>query len=277
MAKFSGNVGDRNLKSPVNVQKFMAVSTATSEKFVNNFSAAYSYNDIRRSESLRQDFMKLRQNYCGLPLRDELNFDTELVSTVIAKLKKGKAADIHGLTSEHLLYCHPSLSLILTRLFKLISITTYIPQGFKYNYLVPIPKTKDHRGKALKYDDFRGIAISPILSKVFEYCLLDRCESFFSSSDNQFGFKKNTGCSNAIFSVRKTVEKYVNDGSTVNLCAIDLSKAFDKVNHHALFIKLMNRNIPHQLLDIIIGFFSECFSCVKWEGSFCQYSLLLLE
>ena len=28
-------------------------------------------------------------------------------------------------------------------------------------------------------------------------------------------------------------------GSTVNLCAVDLSKAFDKVNHHAMFIKLI--------------------------------------
>ena len=103
--------------------------------------------------------------------------------------------------------------------------------------------------------EFRGIAISSIISKVFEYCFLDRCESLFGSSENQFGFKKNTGCSNAIFSVRKTAENYVNGGSTVNLCAIDLSKAFDKVNHHALFIKLMNRNIPVQLLDIIINLF----------------------
>ena len=160
------------------------------ENFANHFSAAFSCNDISRSESLRQDFMKLRQNYCGLPLGNELNFDTELVSTVIAKLKKGKAADFHGLTAEHLIYCHPSLSVLLTRLFKLISFTTYVPQGFKYNYLVPIPKIKDHIGKSLQSDDFRGIAISSILSKIFEYCLLDRCESFFGSSENQFGLKK---------------------------------------------------------------------------------------
>ena len=30
----------------------------------------------------------------------------------------------------------------------------------------------------------------------------------------------------------------------------------------------MNRNIPVKILDIIVGLFSECFSCVKWEGFF---------
>jgi len=50
---------------------------------------------------------------------------------------------------------------------------------------------------------------------------------------------KHTGCSNAINSVHKTVENYVNGGSTVNLCAIDLSKSFDKVNHYALFYKII--------------------------------------
>jgi len=36
---------------------------------------------------------------------------TELVSNVIFRLHSGKAADIAGLTAEHLIRCHPSLSL----------------------------------------------------------------------------------------------------------------------------------------------------------------------
>jgi len=39
---------------------------------------------------------------------------------------------------------------------------------------VPLPKQKECFSKSLTCDDFRGIAISPILSKVFEYCVLDR-------------------------------------------------------------------------------------------------------
>ena len=107
------------------------------------------------------------------------------------------------------------------------------PRGFKISYIVPIPKPKEFLSKSLSYDDFRGIAISPIISKVFEYCFLDRFGSLLSSSDNQFGFKKDSGCRNAIYTFRKVVDSYVTRGTTVNICSIDLSKAFDKVNHYA--------------------------------------------
>ena len=79
---------------------------------------------------------------------------------------------------------------------------------------------------------------------VFEYCILNRYGDILYSADNQFGFKKSLGCSHAIYAVRSIVEYFTCYASTVNLCAIDFSKPFDKGNLHALFIKLMNRNIP---------------------------------
>ena len=84
------------------------------------------------------------------------------------------------------------------------------------------------------------------------------------SADNQFGFKKSLGCSYAIYAVRSIIEYCTRYVSTINLCAIDLSKAFDKVNLQALFIKLMNRNIPVELLSVIEVLCSDCFTCVKW-------------
>ena len=71
-------------------------------------------------------------------------------------------------------------------------------------------------------------------------------------------------CSNAIHSVRKFIDHHVVAGSTVNLCAVDLSKAFDKVNHYAMFIKLMKRHVPVHLLELLENLFSGCYSCVKW-------------
>jgi hypothetical protein len=66
--------------------------------------------------------------------------------------------------------------------------------------------------------------------------------------------------------VRHIVDGYVNGGSTANICAIDLSKAFDKMNHHALFIKLMNRQLPIELLLILESWLSNCYTCIKWYG-----------
>jgi len=51
-------------------------------------------------------------NYsCQLYNRD-LEFDAELVETVVAKMKRGKAAGLDSITAEHLQYSHPVLSCV---------------------------------------------------------------------------------------------------------------------------------------------------------------------
>jgi len=63
-----------------------------------------------------------------------------------------------------------------------------------------------------------------------------------ATSDNEFGFKKATGCLLAVYTARSVITNYVQGGSTVNVGALDISKAFDKVDHLGLFVKLMNRH-----------------------------------
>jgi hypothetical protein len=65
-----------------------------------------------------------------------------------------------------------------------------LPSEFGLSYTVPLPKNSNCHSKSVSCDDFRGIAISSIMSKSFEYCILDRFDYFLSSNDNQFGFKK---------------------------------------------------------------------------------------
>ena len=186
------------------------------------------------------EYHRLRENYFGLTLPDtiDVDFDTELVSNVILALKRGKAPDIDGLTSEHILFGHPVLPVSISKLFRLILNIQFIPTGFKRSYIVPIPKPKDTRTKAMTYDDFRGIAITPILCKVFEYCLLEKFQSVLASGVDQFGFKKGVGCTQAIYACRNIVNHFVQSDNTINKCALDLSKAFDKVNHQFQYISL---------------------------------------
>ena len=226
----------------------------------------YTATNAQRASELLVEYSSIREHYVGTPLSNQYLCDTELVSDVITKLKRGRAAGLDGLTAEHLLYCHPILSCVLSKLFNLMIVNSYVPAAFGYSYTVPLSKVSDCRTKALTCNDFRGIAISAIISKTFEYCILERFEYFFLSKDNQFGFKKRVGCTHAVYSARKTIERYVAGGSTVNICSLDLSKAFDRVNHHALLIKLMKRRLPTQLLDVFVNWFDKCYSCVRWDG-----------
>ena len=93
---------------------------------------------------------------------------------------------------------------------------------------------------------------------------LNGFQIFLNITDNQFGFKKKLGCSHVIYSVRNVIYHFISGGSTVNVCSIDLSKAFDKMSHCALYMKLINRNIPLNLLKIIESWFNTSLTCVRW-------------
>ena len=51
---------------------------------------------------------------------------------------------------------------------------------------------------------------------MFEYCILDRFNSYLRSSDIQFDLKKNSDCRNAIYTARTIVERLNKNGSTAN-------------------------------------------------------------
>jgi len=95
--------------------------------------------------------------------------------------------------------------------------------------------------------------------------MMNGFQVFLSSWDNQFGFKKGLGCRHAIFTARNTVDPCIKGGNTANLCAIGLSKAFDKINHHALFLKLMKRHVPIEFLEMLENWLCNSQTCVKWN------------
>jgi len=182
-------------------------------------------------------------------------------------MKSGRAAGLDGLQLEHLKHSHPVAVSILSKLFSLFIILGHVPTSFGITYTVPIPKC-DGRTRSLSFDDFRGISISPIISKLFEKVLFRRFSDYFVTSDHQFGFKPNVSCTDAIYCVRNVIETFISNGSTVNVCTLDLSKAFDRMNHFALFIKLMDRKIPDELLSIFETWFVISVTCVKWKNVF---------
>ena len=165
-----------------------------------------------------------------------------------------------------MLHCHPIIYSLLGKLFTKMLATGYIPSDFGRGIIIPLLKSDSTRG-IHKIESFRGITLSPItVSKIFEHCLMEKLCDYLYTDDRQFVFKPNTGCFHALYTVRHVVDYFVENDSTVNLCLIDVSKAFDKLNHAVLFLKLMVRGIPATFIALLKKWYDNVVACVRWNN-----------
>ena len=240
---------------------------AIADKFKTYFQSICTVNSSEQDRRMKEQFrIKLVQANANPRCSDNLyieQLNAELIGLAIANLHTGKAQGEDLLQAEHLMYSHPILYVILARLFFFMLCSGHVPAAFGEGILIPIPKDSVMRGSS-RVDEFRGITISPVISKVFEHCLLIIYRDYLYSSERQFGFKKNIGCAHAIFSVRKAVDHFIDNDSTVNICCLDIAKAFDRVNHYCLFNKLIDRGTPLCLILVLQDWYSKSFCKVKW-------------
>src|SRR5271163_209832 len=82
---------------------------------------------------------------------------------------------------------------------------------------------------------------------------------------------KGLSCSHFVYSVRKTVQYFNSLNSTVNICALDISKAFDKINLIKLFTEMMDRNVPRTCILLIICWYEKSTICVRWGKCFSYF------
>jgi len=58
---------------------------------------------------------------------------------------------------------------------------------------------------------------------------------------------------------------------------LEISKAFDKVNHYCMFIKLMNRSVPVVLLKVLINWYDKCAVFVCWNNVLSRIEMFLFD
>jgi len=134
-----------------------------------------------------------------------------MVEECIHSLKCGKAAGHDELTAEHVQNSHPVLTVLLSLLFNMIIVHSMVPDDFGRGIIIPL--VKNNEGNKTSSDNYRGITLSTVLSKLFEMLLLNDLQSYLQSDSLQFGFKKSS-CSHAVFALRSVVEHYCKSGST---------------------------------------------------------------
>lgn len=223
-------------------------------------------NESFNAEKQAEYFDKLPR-YTGEKLSaTRHNFSAELVGCCLDKLNAGKSGGADTLTKEHLYFSHPIICSLLATLFNYMLKFSHVPDSFGRGITIPIPKNDNCKG-GHDIDSFRGITLSPIVSKLFEHCIIVIFSRYFKTNDHQFGFKPKVGCQHAIYAVRKVVEYYVENNSTINLCFLDLSKGFDKINNYLLLLKLMKRGLPVALIKLFNCWFNNSYNQVR----FCNF------
>lgn len=112
------------------------------------------------------------------------------------------------------------------------------PDCLKTAKITPIHKS----GETTNIQNFRPISqlspIAKVLEKYVSSCILKYFDKYNLFNKNQFGFRKNKSTNNAIVEFLNMLLESLDKGNKVLGIFIDLSKAFDTVNHDLLMEKL---------------------------------------
>lgn len=113
-----------------------------------------------------------------------------------------------------------------------------VPDLLKVAQVTPIFKS----GDLTVLSNYRPISVLPAFSKILERIMYNRIYnhliSINSLFDKQFGFQKNHSTEHAILQLVRNITKSFENGEFTLGVFIDLSKAFDTVNHNILLKKI---------------------------------------
>ena len=243
------------------------------EAFRVSFESNSKPNNVDKVNDLNQRFSEVYSKFSSNH-NDSCNCSQYTVSLTtvidaIGCLKNGKCADSDGIHAEHLHHAPLNFLERLTHLFNAMLCHSHVPTQFRFGHMIPI--IKDTQGNSGDSSNYRGITISPTLSKLFEHVLKIVFAEHLNTSPNQFGFKKRHSTSHAIHCLKETVDYYINNGSNVYCSFLDASKAFDRLVHSGLFLKLINRGFPKVFIDIVITWYDGLYCRVLWNGSYSEW------
>ena len=127
--------------------------------------------------------------------------------------------------------------------------TGVFPRKMKTAIVIPLYKSKERE----LVNNYRPISLLMTISKILEKVVYKRVYNFMQDTQqiytSQYGFRAGHSCESAISEVLGEIAKSLQNGKTTICILLDLSKAFDSLEHNVIFDKMEKYGLRGTCLD----------------------------
>ena len=242
-----------------------AVIDGCSNDIENKFADVYQclYSSVDDENDLGIFKHHLKEKIVSSSQIDVEEITTDVVDIALKKLKNNKTDPVLDFNSDCMKNAPTIFSQYLASLFRSFVTHGHISSFLMISTLVPI--LKDKLGDITSSENYRSIALSSLILKVFDYVLLYMYDDKLTTDELQFGYQKNVSTSMCTWMVVETIDYFQRNDSNVYACVMDMTKAFDNVRHSTLFQKLEDRGIPAIFLRILVVMYEKQLANVRWN------------
>ena len=178
--------------------------------------------------------------------------DPDEICKVLKALKPKKSSGHDNLSTQFLKSIDENIAAPISILINKSIETGVFPDTLKIAKVIPIYKAKAKDN----FSNYRLISLLPSISKILEKIIHKRLYHFMELHellyDNQFGFRRKHSTIDAVNKFVTDTCKSLDDNESTIAVYLDLSKAFDTIDHSILLKKLEFYGIRGQALDCFV-------------------------
>ena len=175
----------------------------------------------------------------------------EVVANKINNMKENKSPGVDGIAPKTLKESVEQICKPFAHVFNLSLQEGIVPLEWKEANIIPLFK-KGSRNKSVNY---RPVSLTSVICKVLETIIRDHMMDFLIKhkliNRSQHGFLKARSCLTNLLCFFEEITKWVDEGSPVDVIYLDFQKAFDKVPHQRLILKLKSHGMGNSIINWI--------------------------